>query len=112
MPMPNRTGGFMAVALLVMWMLACGGNERSGISVSRSDLGDQWPLTIESGTLHCETAGAARFVTIEDAKGTVYAINGTARGSGRFKDGNDILLAGKLPLHMQPLVDRGLTLCR
>lgn len=46
--------------------------------VTRTDLGDQWPLTVQRGTLRCRREGALQIVTFEAPLGRVYAVNGAA----------------------------------
>ncbi len=79
--------------------------------VSRADLGDDWPLTVESGVLRCE--GSA--VTLESG-GTVYYLNGTAKGRGIGEDPASIWAddeANKMGLKksLATLVIMGLDLC-
>ena len=57
-------------------------SEPSSTSViEKSEFGDEWPFTVSAGLLSCE--GSA--VTFE-ADGTTYALNGTARGLGRYAE--------------------------
>lgn len=52
-------------------------------SVDVSMLGDEWPLTVPSGTVVCESVPspiAKLHVFFVDPAGAVYAVNGTARG--------------------------------
>lgn len=82
--------------------------------VSRADFGAEWPLTVEGGRLQCIRPS---FVVI-NVDGTIYALNGKARGKGRqdnpqWKDGSDITIKGDLdvPKNTMPLIQRGLALC-
>lgn len=50
----------------------------SALTLAKSDLGDQWPLTVSPVTLHCEVDGTYKYVTF-DYDGTTYALNGSAR---------------------------------
>jgi hypothetical protein len=86
------------------------GSGRNSVAVKRSDFGDDWPLTVEQGTLRCE--GDA--VTFNDGE-TVYAVNGTAktRKSGVdidpiWADNPDIPGTKR---NIGVLIDRGLELC-
>lgn len=79
--------------------------------VSRQDLGDDWPLTVESGELRCE--GGA--VTIE-SDGTVFYLNGTAKGRGLGEDpaaiwADDETNQMDLKKSLAPLLLMGLDLC-
>lgn len=110
-------GRHLAVALagaVVGGVAACSGGEGAAggqtRTVSRADLGQSWPLTVESGALAC-TGGA---ITI-DVGGTKYAVNGTAKSTGAL----DITpvwapnpnVAG-LRKNIAPLIDEGQKLCR
>lgn len=46
--------------------------------ISRADFGEEWPFTVESGTLRCSGSGAVTFTT----EGATYAVNGTASTVG------------------------------
>ncbi|MDE2981420.1 MAG: DUF2511 domain-containing protein [Gemmatimonadota bacterium] len=46
--------------------------------ISRADFGEEWPFTVESGTLRCSGSGAVTFTT----ESTTYAVNGTALTAG------------------------------
>ncbi|WP_419861751.1 DUF2511 domain-containing protein [Candidatus Palauibacter sp.] len=43
-------------------------------TISRSDFGDEWPFTVESGLLRCSPPSVVTFTS----GGTTYAVNGTA----------------------------------
>lgn len=64
-------------------------NERS---VTRAEYGEQWPFTVDSGTLVCVEASAVLFRT----DGGLYALNGRARGSRRWAEPDAILKTGEL----------------
>jgi Protein of unknown function (DUF2511) len=49
----------------------------SGKQVTRQELGNRWPLTVESGRVNCDH-GALVFAH----HGTIYALNGVALGKG------------------------------
>lgn len=82
-----------------------------GKVVSKADYGEQWPLTVPSGTLRCSGAGA---VTIE-VDGTVYAVNGTAMGLKRWPDVEKIWAPDPktegLKISIGGLISDGLKLC-
>lgn len=64
-------------------------------AVSRSDYGEDWPFTVEEGVLQCEKLGGDLGGVTLEVDGTIYGINGPARGSERLKangwrDGNEI----------------------
>ena len=78
--------------------------------VKRSDYGDAWPLTVDSGTLRCEGAGAVVFVAPD---GTEYGVNGMA---SKYADIDPIWVAPdpslpNLRKSIGPLIERGLALC-
>lgn len=45
--------------------------------ISATDFGDDWPFTVNEGTLHCQN-GAVGF----NAEGVMYALNGLATSAG------------------------------
>jgi hypothetical protein len=79
--------------------------------VSRTMLEDDWPLTVESGTLTCLEGRLLVFVT---DNGKTYAVNGTAVGTKRWPQIREIALPTGVPgviKSLQPLLTRGLPLC-
>jgi hypothetical protein len=81
----------------------------SSLLIRRSDLGDDWPLTVESGTLRCEGAGA---VVFKAPDGTEYALNGLA---AEYPDIGPIWAADPTgqtsKLDIGPLITEGQRLC-
>ena len=82
--------------------------------VSRAELGDEWPLTVEEGTLRCDGAQQAGAVFFE-TDGRVYPVNGIARGRTDgpeideiWADDPDFEGAKK---NIGVLIERGLALC-
>ncbi len=83
--------------------------------ISRAELGEDWPLTVDDGVLKCDDASRVTFTT----GGVIYAVNGTAAGfADRFgwKSINDLSVpdpnyAGLIK-DMRPLINRGLALCK
>jgi hypothetical protein len=96
---------FVAAALS-----ACRGNP-SSISVARSEYGEAWPFTIESGTLECQKNGLQEIVTLKTATGVTYALNGSAKSAG-FPDSASILKPGKEGGDVVRFISKGLKLCR
>ena len=98
------------IALLAVCVSGCSSSSSTGEAVSRSDFGEDWPLTVDSGTLQCEGAGAVTFTT-ED--GTTYAVNGLASGMDRWPEIDSIWAdaPGGLKKNIGPLIQRGLALC-
>lgn len=104
--------GCAALTLLA----GCGGSSGpKSREISRADLGDQWPLTVESGTLHCNGGDGVGevYLTVD---GVNYAINGNAKGTGRYQDVTPIWAddpgTGGLKKGIDHLIDEGLKLCR
>lgn len=82
--------------------------------VSREMLGDEWPLTVEEGTLRCDGPAVAGAIFFE-AEGRWYPVNGIARGRSEgveidviWADDPEIPGAKK---HIGVLIERGLALC-
>lgn len=88
--------------------------EPGGKQVTRAQFGAKWPLSIESGTLHCKGGKAAPAVTLY-ADGITYALNLNAQSSGYAQPGpiwvDDKDNAGA-KLAMGPLVEEGMKLCQ
>ena len=79
--------------------------------VSQAEYGDAWPLIVEDGTIICDGAS----ILLRTNRG-LFAVNGTARGRGKWHDIRDITKpdpnnAGLL-MSVQPIIDRGLIVCR
>ncbi len=79
--------------------------------VSHAEMGDDWPLIVEDGTIICSGAS----ILLRTNHG-LFAVNGTARGQHKWKDIRDITkpdpnIAGLL-MNVQPIIDRGLLVCR
>ncbi|MGQ0846525.1 MAG: DUF2511 domain-containing protein [Sporichthyaceae bacterium] len=77
--------------------------------VSRATMGDQWPLTVDSGVLSC-FAGGVYFTT----GGTRYTVNGIADSRGDGADIAPIWSKSNNPgprKNIGPLIDTGLGLC-
>lgn len=79
--------------------------------VSRADLGDAWPLTVESAVVECLPGR----VLVVRAEGVTYALNGTAKDRGNYADIDPIWRDNPsiegLKISLQPLLDRGLASC-
>jgi hypothetical protein len=80
--------------------------------VTRADWGAGWPLTVDAGTLRCETGRAVVFQTPD---GTKYALNGIASANPKYKDLEPIWAtdpSGLTPkMDIGPLIQAGLALC-
>lgn len=79
--------------------------------VTHAAMGDAWPLTVEEGTIICQGAS----ILLRTNRG-LFAVNGTARGQHKWHDIREITKpdpknAGLL-MDVQPIIDRGLRVCR
>ena len=96
----------MAAAVLAT---GCGGGNDT-LDVSRDDYGDAWPLTVDGGTLSCDSSQ----VVFTDPDGNDYGVNGAAVSAGHpeidpiWADNPDIDGAKVV---ITPLVNDGLDLC-
>lgn len=103
----------IAIALLLgATSLAAAAGDRV---VTSADLGDKWPLTIDSGTLQCRPfMGSLQILTIR-ADGKTWAVNGTATGQG-FPEidpiwkGNPEISGARI--NIGPLIDLAKSLCQ
>ena len=87
--------------------------------VTRDNLGEEWPLTVDYVILACEpkTAGGMdlQIASLTAPDGTVYALNGTAKSHTDYADiapiwaDNPNVEGLKIPI--SPLIDRARTLC-
>ena len=70
----------------------------------------EWPLTVDSGTLYC-SGGEVTF----EANGTRYAVNGTAKATGKYPSIDPIWAPAPgglgLKRNIGDLIDQGLRLC-
>ena len=113
----------VAVIAAAVFLVACSGDSSSGntasgdsssgntAEVTRSELGEEWPLTVDAVSLRCE--GSA---VIAEVDGTVYALNGTAKADDTLADITEIWaeddeLGVGLRKNIGVLIDRGLELC-
>ena len=89
---------------------------RSGKRISRADYGKAWPLTVDEGTLSCNSDA----VTFTSDDGTTYWVNGTAGDMADehgWKDIHPNWAASPTPIYgpkksIGPLIDDGLKLCQ
>jgi hypothetical protein len=112
----------VALSTTILALLAgCGSSESGGgssgsggVDVSRSAFttaGKKWPLTVDSGTVACESGHRVTFTSA----GKTYALNGTAKGDGRWADIGPIWAddgSGMgLKVDIGDLIDAGLARC-
>lgn len=77
-----RYTGVLAVLLIVS---GCGGGGAGNArEVSRQDLGSDWPLTVDRGTLKCEGSRGVGQATIT-VNGTTYYVNGLAKQTNKYR---------------------------
>ncbi|MCA9233193.1 MAG: DUF2511 domain-containing protein [Planctomycetales bacterium] len=111
----------MRTGLLASMLLAFSSAPLAASSeISRSDLGEDWPLSVPAGTLRCDPlpgSSTSKLVTFQ-AGSKVYALNGIARGHAKSKGWHEIDAIWSedpevpgLKLNIQPLIQRGLALC-
>lgn len=93
---------------------------KTSAEVSESDLKEEWPLTVSSGTLHCEPlAGASQFQLVTfTANGKTYWLNGTAGGQAKTRGWSPIDGIWKddpsnppAKIMIYALIKRGIDLC-
>lgn len=101
--------------------------------IRKNDLGAGWPLTVDEGILKCEivdTGFRSLPIVTFRFRGSVYVLNGTAKGSKAdldiepiWQEGEKMLVRdpktphkminiGPLKKNIGPLLDAGLGLCR
>jgi len=86
----------------------------SGRQVTRQELGDRWPLIVDTGRVDCAHGAALVF----RHEGTSYALNGTALGKGYpgidpiWKDEARALNHRPLNVDLTPLIDLARQQCR
>lgn len=81
--------------------------------MSRAFLGDDWPLTVDEGTIVCDRNA----ILFRDSTDRLYAVNGAAISQAASKGWRDIheidIDTGNGTIKsLQPLLDVGLALCR
>jgi hypothetical protein len=84
-------------------------------NISVADFGDDWPFTVQSGTLSCQESRGQPVATFTDNEnGIMWALNGVAISAG-FPELDDTIwldnpsTAGKVPI--SDLIRRALALC-
>lgn len=107
--MPRR---LLVLLALCFTTLAASAGERV---VKRSDLGTEWPLNVETGTLRCRPFMSNLHILTIEANGKVWAVNGTAKGQG-YADIEPIWAPNpKIPearINIGPLIELAKSLCR
>ena len=102
----------LSVFLLFLTATVSGCSYSTNMKISRDDLGDRWPFTVNSGVIACNhPSSAVVFFTNEK----IYAVNGVAKGQKRYADVREILrdhpfVAGS-QVDIGPILERGRNLC-
>jgi len=97
--------------IVVVAALLIGITANAAERVTKSEYGDDWPLTVDSGTVLCRPGHVALFKT---ENGLVYGVNGTATGNGYaqidpiWRDHPDI---EGLKVNIGPITDAALEQC-
>lgn len=86
--------------------------------VTRDDMGDEWPLTVDFGALDCHksTVNGIELLSVTfRVPHMQYAVNGTAKANTPFTDIDEIWadVPGEkgMKIDIGPFLDRGLTRC-
>lgn len=111
--MSRATGRLAFIVVPLAFLAACSGGGQEA-TVTKSDMGAEWPLTVDEGTLQCEGSGGVGQVTIE-VDGTTYAVNGSAKGNEANEAIDPIWADGTTPglkKDIGPLIQEGLRLCK
>ena len=111
---------------LVLMISGCEPNTGGTKTILREDLGEEWPLTIEKGYLHCDCVDRRGFplfqcvkgaITVHDPlEGITYSVNGVP--APQFARSADIKQIRRtdpkdpsVKIDLGPLIVRGLELC-
>ena len=112
----------LLISILALILVSCGGSGDDGRDVSKSDYGDDWPLTRSSATLHCKKLDAKITMVWVEVGNSAYALNGTAmtwlenkRPDLNVRDlkqvwRDDPAMPG-FKVSVGPLIDDGLDMC-
>ena len=82
--------------------------------ISRKDFREDWPFSVESGTLKCVGNKEVVFIT----NGKTYAVNGTAQSDKNRLDAGDICEVDpqfndpRVKKSIGPIIEAGLKLCK
>lgn len=114
------------ITLVVLLVAGCGAapevavpatSVRPAGTITRANLGEQWPFTVEQGEVRClNSTGTGLGEVVFIAEGTTYAINGPAKSRKIYADiatiwRDDPSYPG-LKVSIGPIIDLGLKLCR
>ena len=111
---------------LVLIISGCEPNTGGTRTIYSEDMGEEWPLTIEKGYLHCICVDRRGFpfsqcvkgaITLHDPlEGVTYSVNGVhAPQFARTADIEPVRrtdpLESSVKIDLGPLIERGLALC-
>jgi hypothetical protein len=108
-----RTALVIIAAILVLSLgvfVACG---PSGEEVTREELGDDWPLTVDSAWVWCQSDQTI----LMRADGHTYGLNGPAQDAGYpspdpiWRDDPNMPDGVDAKISLRPLINRGMELC-
>src|SRR4051812_12134475 len=92
--MARITGAALVLGLLLTGCAGAStsgsvGSSDNGVTVTQAEYGNDWPLKADTAVVRCRDSAAEGVgsVTVE-IDGTEYAVNGTARDSGKWPDFN------------------------
>jgi hypothetical protein len=99
------------LGVMVLTITACTNNKKH---VSKGDYGQDWPFSVESGTVQC--VGDELHIIFK-ADGSTYALNEAAKSSGEYDDVEDIIRSDanypgrKIMMDLSAIEFEGLKLC-
>lgn len=80
-----------SLLFVAVWM---GATRDTSIEVTRDQMGDKWPFVPDKVRLDCvrhrSSSGLIRPHVLVIHENQLYALNGTARGSGLYRDADEI----------------------
>ena len=100
----------VSVFLLAVLITSCSNHSKS---LSKDEFGDEWPFSVEKGSVECLDG----HVVVFKANGDTYALNDAARLSGDYKNIRDILRPDanypgrKIMMDLSLIEFEGLKLC-
>ena len=101
---------FLTVIFSTLLLMSCSNHSKT---VSKSEYGEDWPFSVESGSVHCLDG----HVVVFEANGDSYALNDAARLSGDYKNIREILRPDanypgrKIMMDLSLIEFEGLKLC-
>jgi hypothetical protein len=102
---------WVSMAVTIMILSGCSSSEKR---VSDSDFGDEWPFTVDNGTVECL---GDPYVIIFRSNGRTYALNDAARATEQYEDisvivrTDDNYPGGQVKMDLSIIEFEGLKLC-